>query len=98
MDQQHFPILFHVRQQSLPVDALVLAQNQVGDVGSVIAVAILQQGLGPDHLGRWRQLYGHAIDLRGMALLQPMVGDRDDRGWRTEDYVEKAAVALDLGE
>ena len=73
--QQHLPILLHVGQQPLPVDPLALAQDQMGDVGAVVAVPVLQQRLGPDHLGRRGQLDRHAVELGRMALLEPVVGD-----------------------
>ena len=57
MQKQHLPVLLHVAQEPLPVDPFALAHDQVGDIGSVIAVAVLNEGLRPDELCRGRQLH-----------------------------------------
>ena len=98
MDQQDFPILLHMSEQPLPVDPLGLPQNEMGNVGTVVAMPVLQQRLRPDHLGRRRELDRHVIELRRVAFLEPMVGDADHRGGGTEDHVEEAVAASHLGD
>src|SRR5690606_41627921 len=52
MDQQHLPMNFHVLEQALPVNFIIRAQDQVGHVGAIIAVTVLDEALGPDQFRR----------------------------------------------
>src|SRR5690606_19838531 len=45
MDQQHLPMNFHVLEQALPVNFIIRAQDQVGHVGAIIAVTVLDEAL-----------------------------------------------------
>ena len=51
MHEQHLPMQVHVGQQPMPVDVLMLAQDDVRDVGAVVAVAVLDEEFRDDQFG-----------------------------------------------
>src|SRR3546814_10501680 len=63
--------LFHRVQQPLPVDALMLPQDDVRDVRAVIAVSILDEDLGQDEFGRRGDPHRRAIDFRMGYVAEP---------------------------
>ena len=48
----------------------------VDHVGAVVAVAVLDEDLGQDQLGRRRDLRLRAVDLDPVLAVEPLVGDR----------------------
>src|SRR5690606_21563100 len=58
MDEEHLPMCLQELLEPLPVYPLVGTQDEMGHVGAVIAVAVLDEELRPDQLGRSHQPHG----------------------------------------
>src|SRR5262249_11021538 len=50
MHQQHFPVQVHIAEQTPPIDPIVLLEDDVNDVRTVVAMPQLNEGLGPNQL------------------------------------------------
>src|SRR5688572_836762 len=98
MLKQNFPILIHIVQQQLPVDFLVLLENEVRDVGTVIAVSILDEHLGPDELRHTENIHVHSEESCRSRTVNPKIGDRRDEIRGTEDDIDEIIAALHLRE
>src|SRR5215475_1577061 len=96
--QQHLPVLLHVGQQPLPVDGLVLREDEMDDVGAVIAVAQLDERLRPDELGGADHRHRHPENFRLAGMREPCVADRHGAVGRGEDDVEKIFALAHLGD
>ena len=76
----------------------MLLEDDVGDVGAVVAVAVLEEELGEDELGRRGDPDVGAVDLDLIGLAEPVVGDRDAGGRDVVDDVEEMLVLPDLAD
>src|SRR5215813_5422909 len=50
--QEHLPVQVHVAEQTSPIDPLVLFEDEVHDVCTVVTMPQLNERLGPDQVGR----------------------------------------------
>jgi hypothetical protein len=88
MRQQDPPVWTESTHQALPVDDVAARVEQVGDVGAVEALALLDEPLGPDHLLGRAELDRDVEDEVGRGVLEPLVVDHGDTVARTEDEVD----------
>src|SRR4029450_4761263 len=51
MHQEHFPAQVHVAEEAPPIDAIVLLEDEVHDVGTVVAMSQWDEGFGQERLG-----------------------------------------------
>lgn len=87
---------FHVSEQSCPIDSVMCLQDQVRDVGAVVAVAKLDEGLGQDEFRRRDDRTGGGTDLYQQSIGEPGVGDDHGSVRRGEDDVEEGFPLEDL--
>jgi hypothetical protein len=84
-----------VAEQLAPVDLVVAFEDDVGDVGAVVAMMILDEDLGPDELRRRDQAHRSAEQLGLGGMGEPFVGDRRGDGRHVEDDVDEQFSARD---
>src|SRR5690606_23844846 len=72
----------------MPVDVLVRLKDQMGDVGTVETVVLLNEALRPDELCRADDRREHAQDLRLTCVADPLVGDGRAAAGCGENHVE----------
>jgi len=106
MNQEDFPILLHLAEEPLPIDILVFDQYEMRNVGAIVTVAILNKDLGTDEIRHGRDLYLVIKELRGLAVSEPVVGNRSHQIRRTEyevdvnlafEYLGDPALVVNLG-
>src|SRR5947209_16616317 len=79
MNQQHFPILLHCAQQTLPVDLLVLEQYQVSNIGAIVTFTVLNEYFRPDQICDGGNPDLVVEEFCGFGILEPIAGNRRDR-------------------
>src|SRR4051794_10106341 len=77
MTEQYLPMRIHVGVQAPPIDLVVLPENQVDDVGTVMTIALLNEGFGPDQFGRTDHGHAMAEHLRLPSAVEPLLLDRN---------------------
>src|SRR5919197_45223 len=98
MHQEHLPVQIHVGEEAPPIDAIVLLEDEVNDVGAVVAMPQLDKGLGPDQLGRRDHAHRYAEHLDARGVLEPFIAHRQAAAPGGKDHVEEVLAAEDLGE
>src|SRR5215211_6043059 len=96
--QQHLPVQLHIREQAPPIDLVMLLEDDVDDVGAVIAVTQLDEGLRPDELGRADDGDACAENLDLSRVREPYVADRHGAVGRGIDDVEEVDALAHLGD
>ena len=96
--EQHAPVPAEAAQHPLPVERGALAQQQVGDVGAVVAVLLHHERLRPDHLLRRHQARLDAEHAGRTGVGEPLVVDHRDAVAGAVDHVEAVVALLGLGE
>src|SRR5262249_37450445 len=81
-----------------PVDPLVLLQDDMRDVGAVVAVAPLNESLRAHELGGRDDAGPHAEQLDFAGVAEPVLADRNGSIPRGEDDVEEVLAGMDLGD
>src|SRR6267142_2196792 len=66
----------------------MLHQNEMRNIGTVIAVAVLDKDFGPDEVGHGRDLYFVVEKFCRFRILEPVIGDWRHEIGRTEDEVD----------
>src|SRR5262252_6434601 len=73
MAQEHPPVSAKAGHQSVPLELPLTGADEMGDVGSVVAFALHDEGFRPDHLLGWTQPDGHSEHPGGAAVGEPIV-------------------------
>jgi hypothetical protein len=98
MRQKHLPVQLHVGEQTPPIDLLMLPEDEVGDIRTVIAMPKLNEGLGPDQLRRRDHAHRRAKHLDAWRAFEPLIGHGNHAVPRGEDHVKKVFALEDLAE
>src|SRR4030095_4157998 len=88
VDQQDFPILLHRRQQALPIDFLMLDQYEMGNIGAIVALAVLNEDLGPDQVCNRGNLHFAIEEFGVMGVFEPIIGNWGNKIGRTKDEID----------
>ena len=88
----------HVGEKPVPVDLVVSLQDGVRHVGPVVAVAQLDEALGPDEFGRSHDADRRPEHLDLARVLEPLIADRHGAVRGREDHVEEVLALEDLSE
>jgi hypothetical protein len=84
--------------EALPVEALAGSQEQMHHVAAVVALALHDVRLRPDHLLGRSKPDGHAEDLAFDRMLEPFVVDRGLTVATREDEIDECIAFVDLSE
>src|SRR5438874_3956638 len=95
---QYAPVVAEARDQPRPVDALRRGPQDVRDVRTIEALALHDEGLGPDHLFRRDQPHRTAEDFFLHAVDEPFVIHGGDAVAGAEDDVDEILPAPRLAE
>src|SRR5215510_4970923 len=98
MAQKHPPVSAEAGHQSVPVELPLTRADQVGYVGSVVAFALHDEGLGPDHLLGWTQPDGHPEHPGGAAMGEPIVVHLGQAIARAIDDIDVVPFQVSLAE
>ena len=98
MAQQHAPAPAEPPQQAAPVQLAPARQDQVGDVRAVVALALHDEGLGPDHLLGRAEPDRDAEDFARRGVREPQVVHGGHAVARAEDEVDEAVPRIRLAQ
>ena len=87
MNQQHFPILLHGAQQTLPVDLLVLEQYQVSNIGAIVTFTVLNEHFRPDQICDGGNPDLVVEEFCGFGILEPIAGNRSHEVGRSKNEI-----------
>src|SRR5690242_9329366 len=94
----------HVGQQLRPVDAKMLLENEVHNIGAVVTTSRLHKGLRPDELGRRDDADRHAENFHPRSMFKPAIinghdaiigGEYDIKEIPSLEYLGEPAIVLD---
>src|SRR5690606_7735458 len=83
---------------ALPFDLIMRAQDHVDDVAAVVAMAQLDEALGPEQLGRREDAHLVAVHFYVAGVFEPAVRDRHGPVGPCEYHIEEVASVPDLAE
>jgi hypothetical protein len=98
LHEQQTPVRTEAVHEPVPVETLSGPQHEMHHVAAVIALALHDVGLRPDHLLRCRQAYGHAEDPSFDGMLEPLVIHGRLSVAAGEDEIHERVVLVDLAE
>src|SRR6266699_1908379 len=98
MDQEHFPVQVHVAEKTPPIDPIMLFEYEVHDVRAIVAMSQLDEGLGPNQLGRCDDTHRYAEHLDTRCVLEPLIAHGHNAVPGGEDHVEEMLTAEDFGD
>jgi hypothetical protein len=70
----------------------------VRDIGAVEALALLDEGLRPDHFFNWAEAHGNVEDGVSGSVAEPFVVDHGDAVARAVDDVDEVLAAVGLAQ
>src|SRR5258705_13684018 len=98
MCQKHLQMQSHVGKQTPPVDLIVLFENEMRDIRAVVTVPQLDEGLGPDQLGRCDDAHLRAEHLDARRGFEPLIAHGSHAMPEREDHIEEVLVLEDFAE
>src|SRR5262249_9922716 len=98
MTEKNFPVRTETLQESSPIEVVAFGQNQMSNVGAVIALALHDEGFRPDHFLHGANLSRSAENLSGIGVSEPVVIDRGYAVAGAENDIDEVVSLVNLGE